>query len=90
MTHPPPITQTPRLLHSTVETIDIGLASVETAGMAALAAMNTNQSKEQPPRPQQGGHRITIQYLQELQDVEARWAFRYVHLVLLPEVRVRA
>ena len=88
--HPPPIAQTPQLLHSMTDVVDIGLASAEIAGVAALAAMDASQSKEQPPHPQQGGHRITIQYLQELPDAEARWAFRYVPLVLFFEVGVRA
>ena len=75
--HPPPTIQTPQLLYSTAETTDVGLVSAETIGTAALA-MDISQPKEQPPRPSQGGHWITAQYLQELPDTEAKWTFQYV------------
>src|SRR6266481_7621017 len=35
-----------------------------------------------PPRPQQGGERITETYLQELTEAECIWRFRYVLVIL--------
>ena len=75
--HPPLIVQTSQLLYSTTGTTEVDLTSAGIAGLAALAVMDTDQPKKQSPRPQQGGHRITVQYLQELPDAEALWAFRY-------------
>ena len=75
--HPLPIIQTPQLLYSTTGTTDAGSVSVEFASATALTTAGM-LPREQPPHPQQGGHRITIQYLRELPDAEARWAFRYV------------
>ena len=73
--HPPPIIQTTQLLYGTA---DLSLISAGTASVAALAIMDiNNKPKERPPHPQQGGHRITAQYLEELSDTEAQWTFRY-------------
>ena len=77
--HPPPIIQTSHLLHSTTETTDIDLTS-GIASAAALTVMDMDHSKKQSPHPQQGGRRITTEYLQELSDSEALWAFQYASL----------
>ena len=76
--HPPPIVQNPQLLYSMAGVTDVDLDSAGITSTAALTAISMNQSKEPSPHPQQGGCRITIQYLQELSDAEALWAFRYV------------
>ena len=76
LVHPPPFVQTPQLLCSTAGVTNIESALVEAASVAALAAMGIHLLKEWQPHPQQGGCRITIQYLQLLPDPEARWAFR--------------
>lgn len=77
--HLPLIIQTPQLLYSTVETVDPSLVSAGTATVATLAIVDIDSKpKEQPPHPQQGGCRITAQYLKELPDTEAQWAFWYV------------
>ena len=79
--HPPPIAQTPQLLYSMTEITDMELTSVaRVTSTATLVTMDTVQFKEQPPHPQQGGCRITAQYLRELPDVEVRWAFQQVCL----------
>ena len=78
--HPPPIVQTLPLLCSAVGATDTNFVSAEIASVAALAAINVAQPKECSPCPQQGGRRITIQYLEELPDTEALWAFRSVFL----------
>ena len=77
--HPPPIIQTSHLLHLTTETTDIDLTSgIASAG--ALAVMDMDHLKKQSPHPQQGEHCITTEYLQELSDSEALWAFQYTSL----------
>lgn len=75
--HPPPIIQNPQLLYPSVDITDMpGFASAAVAG--AMTVTIADCSKESTPRPQQGGCRITTQYLLGLPDTEARWAFRYV------------
>ena len=50
-----------------------------TIGAAAIMALDAVEFRAQRPRPRQGGHRITAQYLQELPETEALWAFRCVY-----------
>lgn len=83
-THPtaPPSTPTvesPHLLYLTAGIMDGELTSAEVASMAALAAMDI---KSKCPHPQQGGQWISAQYLQELLDMEALWAFQYISVEL--------
>lgn len=74
---PPPTIQVPQLLLQETGAVD----ETVIVGTAAITTLDVAKSRAQPPRPQQGGYRITVQYLQELPDTEALWAFRYVLLV---------
>lgn len=78
--HPPLIIPTSQLLYSTAGATETDVTSAGIAGMVALTLLDADQAREHPPHPKQGGRRITVQYLQELPDVEALWAFRYVPL----------
>ena len=78
--HPPPIVQILPLLCSAVGATDTNFVSAEIASVAALTAINVAQLKERSPCPQQGGRQITIQYLEELPDTGALWAFQSVFL----------
>ena len=69
---PPPAIQMSQLLYQETEAVDaVGVVSA-----TALAVLEAAESTDLPPRPQQGGHRITLQYLQGLPDTEALWTFR--------------
>jgi len=77
--HSPPFVQTPQLLYLATESAGTNSALTEVASSAAaLMIMDACQPEERRPRPQQGGRRITVQYLQSLPDTEAQWAFRCV------------
>ena len=65
--------------------MDVGSVLVGTVSMAALA-MDISQPKEWTPYPLQGGRWITAQYLQELPDAEAKWAFWYISQICCSEL----
>lgn len=75
--HPPPSIQVYQLLYQETKTMDItGLV-----GAVVFTVLSVAKSKPQPPHPRQGGHCITTQYLQELPETEALWAFQYMLLI---------
>ena len=76
---PPPTIQLTQILYPTTEVAPINSTSI-TVGATALAVTHLNQSMERRPRPQQGGCRITIEYLRGLSDSEAQWAFQCIPL----------
>ena len=73
---PPPTIQAAQLLYPEPETAD----AAGLIGAAAFAVMDAAEPR-QPPRPQQGGYRITTKYLQEIPETEALWMFRCVPVV---------
>ena len=76
---PPPAIQLAQTLYPTAGAVPIDSTSA-IAGAAALAITHHDQSKDRRPHPQQGGCRITVEYLRGLSVPEARWAFRCVPL----------
>ena len=76
---PPPAIELSQVLCPMTEAAAVDLTSAITRA-TALAIAHPNQSKKRRPRPQQGGCRITVLYLQELSDPEAQWAFWCISL----------
>ncbi|KAL1759138.1 hypothetical protein FB107DRAFT_186023, partial [Schizophyllum commune] len=77
----PDLLPPPRLV-STCAAVTVGLASAA----IDFHAYTQSQRSRRRPRPRQGGHRITKQYLKSLSDEDCLWRFRFTAADLITVV----
>ena len=77
----PPILQ-PSIQASILADVYGSLAVDQVLTLMAVTSIVSTASCDSPPRPEQGGQCITVDWLNSLRNQDCLWMFRYMHVFL--------